>query len=565
MNNKILLLCLLFFILSCSKHDRINPYDPNSSTWLPWSGTISDTSADVNDSFTVKVTNHTPEAVSSYHWYFNEVETITTVDSLTFSITETGSYPVIFYTTNHNNITSESITAYFTITASAPITSPINDTIINDLTVQIYPTATDTNSTGSIASFYWYPSGNPALKKSGSPFTITASDITKGTIIWGAVDDDGLESTDSFSVRFNKAPIISDLLISPYWHSYNHSIGTGTIHVTVISSDPDSTLDLLTNSIGNITPPVGVESLSESAFSLTNIPPHSSISFRVLAEDTVGGSSYRDSSIATPAPPTQIKIFCANTPFLMGDNSQWKDNVEQPVHSVTISHDLWCDSTEVTQQLFDSIAGIIPGYTAPQWESRYGLGPTHPAYSISWTEALLFCNERSKADGFDTVYSYDAITGTWGNDLDLTNINMGIKKSGYRLPTEAEWELLCRAGSNTIFHWGDSESESQANLYSWNSSNSEKTTHPVAEKQSNNYGLYDICGNLSEWCWDYFDETYYDVTPGTDPLGPNSGTEQVVRGGGRHSIIEYSLRSGARESSSKASRRIGFRTVRTAH
>lgn len=557
---------MFLLLLSCSKHDRINPYDPNSSTYLPWTGTIADTSADINDSFTVKVSGHTPDAVESYHWIFQENKTTTTVDSLTFAIADSGTYAVQFFTINKNGISSKQSTAYFTITASAPILTPIHDTIINSSSLTLTPFAADTNSTGSISSYFWYPATNSAAKKSGSPLTITVSDLTSGTIVWGAIDDDNLEALDSFSLRFNKAPIISNITLSPYWYNFNHSSGTGSIKVIITSSDPDSTLDVITNSITKLTAPYSSTSLTPSTFIIDNISPTTTVPFAATVADTVGGSSTQDTTVTTALRPGQVKVFCANRPFQMGDNSKWKDNVEQPVHSVTISHDLWCDSIEVTQGLFDSIAGSIPGYMTPPWESKYGLGPSHPAYSISWEEALLFCNARSKADGFDTVYTYDALTGSWGTDIALSNLTMTISNNGYRLPTEAEWELLCRAGTSTTFHWGDSEVESQANLYSWNSSNSEKISHPVAEKQTNANGLYDMGGNVSEWCWDFFDEDYYDISPSIDPLGPDTGTGMghSVRGGGWHSFIPYSLRSGARESSTSSSRRIGFRTVRTA-
>lgn len=564
MKNSTLLFLIAILLLSCSKHDRINPYDPNSSTWLPWTGAVSDTTVDINDPFTMYVQNHSPEAVSSYHWIINARETTTTVDSLLFSFADTGLYPLVFYTINKNDIPSQPDTSLITITASYPIITPISDTVINDVSFQVTPTAIDTNSTGSIVSYYWYPQTVPSQKKIESPFVIKPTDLTHGTIVWAAVDDDGLESVDSFSLRFNRAPIITAIRLSNFWYDYNHETGTGSVKVEIISTDPDSTLDVLSNSISNLPAPHSTNVISSSEIHIQNISPTATVPFRITAADTVGGASVLDTSVTTGVAPAQKKIFCANSPFIMGDNSEWKDNIEQPLHSVTVTHDLWVDSIEVTQGLFDSIGSSITGYTAPAWESKFGLGATYPAYSVSWEEALLFCNARSKQDGFDTVYTYDAVTGNWGDDLTISNVRMQLQNSGYRLPTEAEWELLCRAGTSTTFHWGDSETEEQANLYSWNSSNSNKTSHPTAQKQPNLYGLYDLCGNLSEWCWDYFDENYYDVSPESDPTGPTTGSEHVVRGGGRHSIIEFSLRSGARESSSKASRRIGFRTVRTA-
>ena len=99
----------------------------------------------------------------------------------------------------------------------------------------------------------------------------------------------------------------------------------------------------------------------------------------------------------------------------------------------------------------------------------------------------------------------------------------------YQLPTKAEWEYACRAGSTTKWCFGDSES--QLGDYAWYDDNSGHTTHPVGRKKSNAWGLYDMHGNVHEWCADWYDEDYYGDSPSTDPTGPSWGSHRVHRGG----------------------------------
>jgi formylglycine-generating enzyme required for sulfatase activity len=102
-------------------------------------------------------------------------------------------------------------------------------------------------------------------------------------------------------------------------------------------------------------------------------------------------------------------------------------------------------------------------------------------------------------------------------------------RNGYRLPTEAEWEYSCRAGTGTTYYWGNDSAN--AGQYAWYKVNSSSATHPVAKKEENNFGLYDMCGNVWEWCNDWYSSTYYSESPLVDPLGPTTGGEKILRGG----------------------------------
>ena len=130
----------------------------------------------------------------------------------------------------------------------------------------------------------------------------------------------------------------------------------------------------------------------------------------------------------------------------------------------------------------------------------------------------------------------------------------------YRLPTDAEWEYACRAGSNTRFSFGDSDS--MLGDYAWYSSNSDSKTHPVGQKRPNSFSLYDMHGNVYEWCQDWYGDSYYSNSPEVDRQGPSSGDYRVLRGGSRYDAPRF-CRSATRFRISPDYRSddIGFRVV----
>jgi len=177
--------------------------------------------------------------------------------------------------------------------------------------------------------------------------------------------------------------------------------------------------------------------------------------------------------------------------FVMGspDSEQGRNKNEGPQHEVTISKPFCMGATEVTQAQFEALMGTNP--------SKFK-GPTNPVDSVTWDEAVEFCRKLSEKTG-----------------------------KAVRLPTEAEWEYACRAGSKTRFSFGDSDSV--LGDYAWCGSNSGGKTHPVGQKKPNPWGLYDMHGNLYEWCADW--RSPYSSKASTDPQGPGSGNRPGLRGG----------------------------------
>ncbi|MBM2813752.1 MAG: serine/threonine kinase [Ignavibacteria bacterium] len=190
--------------------------------------------------------------------------------------------------------------------------------------------------------------------------------------------------------------------------------------------------------------------------------------------------------------------------FQMGQIS-----IAEPVHTVNITKAFYMGKYEVTQKQYTDVIGSNP--------SQFAGKPTNPVEQVNWYDAVQFCNELSKKEDLELCYTLEGGT-TWRCDFD---------KKGYRLPTEAEWEYSCRAGTLTDYYTGTTESQlASAGWYDYNSNN---TTHPVGLKVANKFGLYDMHGNVWEWCWDW--SAIYIAVTFDDTTWPNSGSYRVLRGG----------------------------------
>jgi Uncharacterized conserved protein len=188
---------------------------------------------------------------------------------------------------------------------------------------------------------------------------------------------------------------------------------------------------------------------------------------------------------------------------------------------ITLTYNFWIDSTEVTQADYLSLMGVNPSFFTGDIK--------RPVEQVTWFDAVLYCNIRSKRDGFDTVYSYSNKTGTAGNGCTgLGNLYIDYTNNGYRLSTFSEWEYAYRAGTTTNYYWGNDST--LASNYAWWSGNSGGTTQPAATRLPNAWGLYDMNGNVWEWCNDWYSAI---PVPGanTNPIGPDTGTFRMMAGG----------------------------------
>ena len=186
---------------------------------------------------------------------------------------------------------------------------------------------------------------------------------------------------------------------------------------------------------------------------------------------------------------------------------------EKPEHPITLSKPFYLAIHPVTRGQYRAITGQSPG--------KFSGSDDLPVEGVSWFSALGFCNALSQRENLPPFYEIVS----WDPDEVYVPDWNG---PGYRLPTEAEWEYACRAGSKTRYPFGD---ERRLGEHAWYDHNSGKKTHPVGLKTPNGFGLFDMLGNVEEWCWDSYDPAYYIGSPEHDPRGPSWTLKRVMRGG----------------------------------
>ena len=230
--------------------------------------------------------------------------------------------------------------------------------------------------------------------------------------------------------------------------------------------------------------------------------------------------------------------------FLMGspESEGGRGDDEGPQHEVEIARPFYLGIHQVTQKQYKKLMGENPSC----FTRANGGGASHPVEQVSWEEAVEFCRRLS-------VLPEEQAAGRT-----------------YRLPTEAEWEYACRGGANASspFAFGDSLSSTQANFNGNNPYGGAATgpylqrTTPVGSFEPNGFGLYDMHGNVWEWCADWFDEYYSSQSPQQDPQGPQGGSRRVLRGGGCFDDA-HDCRSAVRDSAEPGSRggHVGFRVM----
>ncbi|HEV8543348.1 MAG TPA: formylglycine-generating enzyme family protein [Verrucomicrobiae bacterium] len=240
-------------------------------------------------------------------------------------------------------------------------------------------------------------------------------------------------------------------------------------------------------------------------------------------ENATGSSSGTPVTAPRPGAPIEIAtasgiemVYLPGGEFAMGADNGNPD--EAPAHKVKLTP-FAIDKYEVCQEMFEKVQLPNP--------SHWNENPKKPVERVRWRDAKQYCNERSVLEKLKPVYNEK--TADWDPDFSA---------SGYRLPTEAEWEYACKAGTDAAFDFGQSDKLRQ---FAWFADNAEEKTHAIAQKKPNRWGIYDLYGNVSEWCEDVYSPTYYKESPGVDPAGPPSprkDVKRVMRGGSWKSSAE---------------------------
>ena len=281
--------------------------------------------------------------------------------------------------------------------------------------------------------------------------------------------------------------------------------------------------------------------------------------------------------------------FIAAGSFRMGNPGAGGSPAERPLHAVQLDA-FWIERCEVSFALWSAVAdwAATNGYefaNVPPGKSN------HPVSYMEWDDCVKWCNARSEREGRTPVYYIDKVqTAIYRRGSEnLSSANVKWEADGYRLPTEAEWEKAARGGrENQDFPWPGNGTNgilpidgSKANFWMswhpfWRSDPYDDNSTPVGYyngaqtppggDMANGYGLYDMAGNVWEYCWDWFDPNYYAASPEKNPRGPDTGRVRVIRGGSWNSSsaqLRCSFRSDYWKPSYR-SRSCGLRCVRTA-
>jgi len=227
-------------------------------------------------------------------------------------------------------------------------------------------------------------------------------------------------------------------------------------------------------------------------------------------------------------------IYCPKGTFTMGH----RDQDDNKPRTEVIDTPFLLGQTEVTQELYEKVMGYNPSYFK---------NPQNPVECVSWVDAILFCNKLSDLQGLEECYT----------SSDSEKYVCDFTKKGYRLPREKEWEYAAKAGTKN--RWAGTNKEAKLDEYAWFGQNfSNGSTHPVATKKPNEWGLYDMSGNVREWCSDKY-----------DPERRGWRADRVVRGGGWNwndgtSYLRVAYRHSARpDEDNRGAANIGFRLCRT--
>jgi formylglycine-generating enzyme required for sulfatase activity len=310
-----------------------------------------------------------------------------------------------------------------------------------------------------------------------------------------------------------------DATLHYQWQRGGTNVGTNAASYTVpyaIATDAGSYTVMVTNSAGSAT--------SKPA-TLTVNP------LTILIPDSKGGNV-----------PIELNAIPAGT-FWMG-SSDVADSGAQPVHQVTLSQNFFISTDLVTQGQWLAVMKNNPSFfTAANGYASAGL--KNPVEKVSW-------DDIATTTGTTYTCFLDAL-----NTATTTQLPAGWS---FRLPTEAEWEYACRAGTTTAYYWGDDATGTQIGSYAWYTVNSGGMTQPVGNLLPNAWGLYDMSGNVWEWCQDRF--SVYSSNSETDPVGPATGSYRLNRGGYWGWYSNY-CRSAFRSNNAQTSRvnSIGFRVV----
>ncbi|MEN8007808.1 MAG: formylglycine-generating enzyme family protein [Candidatus Krumholzibacteriota bacterium] len=353
-------------------------------------------------------------------------------------------------------------------------------------------------------AYYWIVTGPRGIETTGVNDTVLENmEVGSYTITWGSLDD--------WATPPNETLILEKAATITFHGTY---LPSGTIVIDPTPADinapwllwgPENVSGYGAATLEEME--VGLYALVWNDVSVWVAPPQETLDLAMAETVTFSGSYQED-----PGLDGELLLMPPGT-FWMGspEDEVGRNPVSETRHQVTLTRPYYLGKYEVTEELWDAVMGS--GTSTSQL----------PVGLVSYIDAIRFCNAYSLKEGFTPAYDGVPYNWTWNQDAD-----------GYRLPTEAEWEHACRAGSTTAFANGPitepiCELDPYLDLMGWYCGNSPDSAQPVGLKQANAWGLFDMHGNQVEWCWDW----WMRHQPGavTDPLGPDSGEYKVLKSG----------------------------------
>ncbi len=304
-----------------------------------------------------------------------------------------------------------------------------------------------------------------------------------------------------FSCSESKPIDISGITkIYPIENKNTYYDDTLTIYGEFLGSPQDSSYVIFNDTLKILSSDCLGWTESKISIKVPQLPTNSTCYVVIKGEKiNISAETYYFNVLVQPLPPFS-KSTVESGSFLMGGNFGFSD--ELPTHKVSITNKLEVSSTEINQRIYRLAMDENPSEV---------LLDELPVYNISWIEAIKFCNKISE------IYSLQAAYKIMQNNY----VSWDTTANGWRLPTEAEWEYISQIDTNNF----------NLNEYAWYSYNSGLHPQPCGKLKSTRNNIYDLLGNVSEWCWDYYDENYYKYSPEINPKGPIDGKERVARGG----------------------------------